>query len=214
MFDLEEKISDWRTQMLAAGIKTPVPLEELEAHLCEDIEQQIKSGLNEQKAFENAVRRIGQANPLKMEFKKVNDVDHAQQRKRAGFIFTALLVLYSLAITCFLYKGHFTFNERLSGFASVATMLALVFIVWQIRPRFFPVVTNKIVQSAIGIIGGISGICLFLTFAYFILPRCDFTLGQLQVAVFWAIVPVLVLPTISFLVIDKSERQQSTTPGS
>ena len=45
MFDLEKAIADWRRQMLAAGIKTPVPLEELESHLREEIEQQMKSGL-------------------------------------------------------------------------------------------------------------------------------------------------------------------------
>jgi hypothetical protein len=36
----------------------------------------------------------------------------------------------------------------------------------------------------------------------------------LRVAVFWAIVPVMVLPTISFLIIDKSESQKfATTPS-
>ena len=43
MFDLEQSIADLRRQMLAAGIKTPVPLEELEIHLREEIEQQSKS---------------------------------------------------------------------------------------------------------------------------------------------------------------------------
>ena len=33
MFDLEKSITRWREQMLAAGIKTPSPLEELENHL-------------------------------------------------------------------------------------------------------------------------------------------------------------------------------------
>jgi hypothetical protein len=70
MFDLEESIADWRKQMLAAGIKTPVPLEELEIHLREDIEQQMKSGTDPQQAFEKSVQRIGHADELKSEFKK------------------------------------------------------------------------------------------------------------------------------------------------
>jgi len=41
MFDLEEKIAEWRRQMLVAGIKTPAPLDELEGHLREEIELQI-----------------------------------------------------------------------------------------------------------------------------------------------------------------------------
>lgn len=56
--------------MLAAGIQSPAPLEELESHLREDMEQQMKSGLNEQMAFEIAVLRIGQPKVLKNEFKK------------------------------------------------------------------------------------------------------------------------------------------------
>ena len=72
MFDLEQSIAEWRKQMLAAGIKSPVPLEELEIHLREDIERQIQSGANEQHAFESAARQIGQAKPVKMEFKKID----------------------------------------------------------------------------------------------------------------------------------------------
>jgi hypothetical protein len=39
MFELEQAITGWRRQMLAAGIKTPVPLEELEIHLRDEIER-------------------------------------------------------------------------------------------------------------------------------------------------------------------------------
>ena len=95
MFNLDTAISKWRQQMLDAGIKTPVPLEELENHLRDDVECQMKSGLTEQKAFEIAVGRIGQASSLNMEFKKVSSTDKTQQRMRAGLIFAAILVIYS-----------------------------------------------------------------------------------------------------------------------
>ena len=72
MFNLEEKISEWRKQMLAAGIQTPVPLEELEIHLREEIELQIKSGTKEQHAFEIAVRQNGRAESIQCEFEKFN----------------------------------------------------------------------------------------------------------------------------------------------
>ncbi len=70
MFNLEQSIVEWRQQMLVAGIKTPVPLEELENHLRDEIERQTKMGLNEQKAFEISVKQIGQPEPLHREFKK------------------------------------------------------------------------------------------------------------------------------------------------
>jgi uncharacterized membrane protein len=70
MFNLDHAISEWRKQMLAAGIKSPVPLEELEIHLREEIQQQMKSGLGEQEAFEISVRQVGQPKMLNNEFKK------------------------------------------------------------------------------------------------------------------------------------------------
>ena len=70
MFNLEQSIADWRRQMLAAGIKTPAPLEELEIHLREGIERQMNSGLDWQAAFEISIRQIGQPKALNREFKK------------------------------------------------------------------------------------------------------------------------------------------------
>ncbi|HSY19433.1 MAG TPA: permease prefix domain 1-containing protein [Candidatus Acidoferrales bacterium] len=74
MFNLESSIANWRRQMLAAGIQSPVPLEELENHLREEINQQIRAGLNEHQAFESAYAQIGRADRLKTEFKKSEGV--------------------------------------------------------------------------------------------------------------------------------------------
>jgi len=72
MFNLEQSIAEWRRQMLAAGIKTPVPLEELEIHLREEIERRINSGQSEADAFSSAARNIGQAQLVQNEFAKIN----------------------------------------------------------------------------------------------------------------------------------------------
>lgn len=70
MFSFEQSISEWRKQMLAAGIQSPTPLDELEIHLREEIERQMKSELSEQRAFEISVQQIGQPKALNCEFKK------------------------------------------------------------------------------------------------------------------------------------------------
>jgi hypothetical protein len=70
MPDLESSIATWRQQMLAAGIQSPVPLEELEIHLREEIERQLKTGATGQHAFEAAIAQMGMAATLKTEFKK------------------------------------------------------------------------------------------------------------------------------------------------
>src|SRR5580658_189651 len=78
MFNLEQSIADWRRQMLAAGIKTPVPMEELEGHLRAEIEQQMNAGSSEQGAFSCAVQEIGQAQALKNEFAKAGKMKGCQ----------------------------------------------------------------------------------------------------------------------------------------
>jgi hypothetical protein len=95
MFDLEKAIAEWRRQMLAAGIKTPVPLEELESHLREEIEWQLRSGESEPMAFAAAVRQIGGSAALKPEFAKVGKPIH--ERLRRLFCAVAGIPDYQLA---------------------------------------------------------------------------------------------------------------------
>src|ERR1700689_3863590 len=70
MFDLESAITDWRKQMLDAGIKTPATLDELESHLRDEMGRQLQSGLDEAAAFRSAVQQIGRPGLLTAEFKR------------------------------------------------------------------------------------------------------------------------------------------------
>ncbi len=91
MFNLEKSIADWRKQMLVAGIKTPVRLEELEIHLREDIAQQMQSGLSAQRAFGEAIHQIGPPNAIKSEFQKTNAL--TVERKRTLAIAAGVLIV-------------------------------------------------------------------------------------------------------------------------
>ncbi len=73
MFNLEQAIAEWRRQMIAAGIQAPIPLDELESHLRDDIEEQMKTGADAARAFALAVQRMGQPAPLQMEFMKTRN---------------------------------------------------------------------------------------------------------------------------------------------
>jgi len=207
MFDLEKQIAVWRKQMLAAGIKAPAPLDELEIHLREEIERQMKSGLNpnEQAAFENAAQKIGRPGELKAEFNLAAGFESSRQRRRVGFIYAVILGLYALIFADLLFKNDLAFTERLLGLAAVATALLVNYAAWQFASRIFPVIISRRLQSAVGLIGGVSGIAWFLAFAYLILPRCNFMPGQLFVVVVWALVPVMSLPALTFLGLEKSE---------
>ena len=110
MFDLEQSIAAWRQQMLAAGIKTPVPLDELESHLRDDVEQQMQSGLNATQAFANSVRRLGHAGKLKSEFKKTCGANG-----RAWLWIGPLPLLGTLILNL---AGRFVFHRSSSVFFS------------------------------------------------------------------------------------------------
>ena len=121
MFNLEPSIADWRRQMLAAGIKTPVPLDELESHLREEIERQMRSGLDVQKAFEAATRQIGQARALRSEFEK-NDVSiGARFVELTGIAWGMIAGLFSLWILLLLFTIHeVNWVGRMLGLVAIA----------------------------------------------------------------------------------------------
>jgi hypothetical protein len=74
MFNLESSITQWREQMLAAGINTTT-LDELESHLREEIGKQIQLNQNVRESFKLAVDKLGTPGRLKTEFRKNRRLD-------------------------------------------------------------------------------------------------------------------------------------------
>jgi hypothetical protein len=72
MFDLDEAISNWRTEMIRAGIKQDDVLAELEGHLREHFGRLTASGIPADEAFASATRQLGDSQLLKREFSKVS----------------------------------------------------------------------------------------------------------------------------------------------
>src|SRR5271154_3157325 len=134
MFNLEQSIADWRKQMLAAGIKTPVPLEELECHLREEIERQLKVGVSEPEAFKIGIRKIGQGPILQDEFEKVRK-DGQLKRTCQQIIRSIALIIGWLAVGCLLYYGlismefnwnFFSFHTKWNQEAFFSVLIILV----------------------------------------------------------------------------------------
>lgn len=119
MFYLEKSIADWQKQMLAAGIKTPVPLEELESHLREEIERQMKTGLSEQRAFEISVRHIGQPQLLNSEFKKS---ERNIMKRRLIILLGIFAVLFGPAVSLPALAKHN--HQGISGSEVIVPMVA------------------------------------------------------------------------------------------
>jgi hypothetical protein len=114
MPDLEQQISAWRSQMLSAGIKTPVPLDELESHLREEIAVLIAAGKSEADAFSAAVQKLGPAARLEPEFEKLPP-------SRPARLWPAYLSL--LALTAFFVALHVWTGGDLRDFAIIYCLL-------------------------------------------------------------------------------------------
>jgi len=211
MFDLEKSISNWRAQMLAAGIKTPMPLEELESHLREDIEQQIRAGLNAEKAFESAAKKIGRIYTLKIEFAKVGEVEKSAKWERRLAIFISSGVIIPVGIYALL-KNDMSPAWRLLGFADIAVIVLAVFGCRHIS-KSFPVIPNKRIRMVIGLSFGLFGMVGMIVFAKFILPNFELTEGQLTVVVLWALTFMAAFGVVE-TGLEEAARRQTTASDS
>jgi len=102
MFNLNQAIAEWRQRIVMAGISTPEVLDELESHLREEVEQQIRLGSSEERAFEIALQRMGRTDALQTEFQKIGRVASALWRKLRAASEHALF-----ALTCLRMKWAF-----------------------------------------------------------------------------------------------------------
>jgi len=189
MFDLEKAIVQWRQQMLAAGIKMPVPLEELESHLRDEIDQQSKAGRSHADAFEAAVRITGGAPAVLGEFNKLADPKEERRWRflEIGFGFIASVVPLWFCFQMLSearYAADLTRGQKLSGVLAMFTFAALA---WggRLSYKWFPIDHVKRTK--------ISPFIVFVTlwwiiFMNFIVPRLDFTMGQLLTAILWAFI--------------------------
>ena len=189
MFDLEKSIEEWRKQLLAAGIKTPVPLEELEIHLHENIEQQIRSGMNEQQAFEIAIQLIGKANMLNDEFAKVEAAKKARSEKLGDIMLVVLtnLILWGMGgMALFKIAGlsQITSDQQMSWLAATAMSSLLI---WSgpLSSRILPVIRDKRIRVLISYSAAVTVLLWFSVFLDLIAPSLDLTISQLKLMIPW-----------------------------
>ena len=189
MFDLEQSIADWHRQMLAAGIQTPAPLEELEAHLREEIERQMKSGLNGLEAFNSAVQKLGSANTVQNEFMKVDTIHSALKWKLMEIGLTLATILVPLLFGGIVLKRasfiDMTAAEQLSCLAALTAFSVLA---WsgRVGHRLLPVIRTRRIRD--GILCACFGSLMlwWIVFFNFILPHRDFTMGEFLATFTWS----------------------------
>lgn len=195
MFNLEQSIAVWRRQMLTAGIKNPVPLEELEIHLREEIERQMKSGMDAQQAFEITVSQIGQAKELKTEFAKdrwlksflETELIKKEWDLKWGpvlhfVIFTAVLIFFSSLVL--LKQGAFSEMTSLGRTSCLAAVILsyLLFNGGLLGYRLFPVIPGYHMRLAIYVCGAV----LVSVWIMMFLDHVNVSLQQFLLEFSWA----------------------------
>lgn len=202
MPDLNAQIEEWRRTMLAAGIPSPTDLDELEAHLRDDVEWQMREGVGAEKAFEAAVQRLGSASALGAEFAKVRWAMSALER-RITWILGGIIVAMDVAVgLVFLFDAHpliaaIPWRERVLAAAACFAFPAIMWS-WRYFCRFLPVVTSTRNRLALWVASGVlGGICTA------ILGQCipadvDPFDGQYLGMQVWAFLPWVIGVTLIF----------------
>jgi len=151
MSNLEQSIAEWRRQMIMAGIQSPVPLDELENHLREDIHNQIRSGATAEDAFATAAKRIGDVHGLKQEFEKISKDPAKRKRLVAISVIAGTAFAYAVVFSTWILaqragKGEVTTTGVLLLLGSMATTLFFGFTGRGVA-KFLPIVTNQYLQA-------------------------------------------------------------------
>jgi lysylphosphatidylglycerol synthetase-like protein (DUF2156 family) len=142
MRNLDGKIAEWRTRMAAGGIKAPAVLDELEGHLREDVEREMRAGRDAVVAFEMAVARIGRSDLLRVEFGKIKE-PRKQFGKIVGIACCVFTSLYSLLLAPHLITiRELSAMERILGLSAVAvTWISLAGL--RFSYKLLPAIHNK-----------------------------------------------------------------------
>jgi hypothetical protein len=194
MLNLDQAIADWRKQMLAAGIRTPVPLDELENHLREDIEQQVRCGVPPERAFALAVERIGDAKVLNREFEKTENLGTLRKRKLlyASSVLAGAALVYSIVFVAWFIerrRGNIEIT-RTEFFLVLGAMFATILFgfIGRYFAKFLPVVTSERSQAALIVAVVFLGGGLFRWIFSFL--SAD-NLVHMQIILLWVLSPLL-----------------------
>jgi hypothetical protein len=164
MPDLERKIAGWRQRMAAGGIKTPAVLDELESHLREEMEQQVRAGANPVRAFEAAVRRIGRSDLLKAEFAKIGGRHELRPGRVVGIACGSFAVLFSLWVAPWLLTNpELSLPQRIMGFAAVALTLFSA-ASWRFSFKYLPVIRSRRARTMAALLCGLATLAWFCVF--------------------------------------------------
>ena len=186
MFNLEKAIAQWRYQLLAAGIKSSEALDELEAHLLEDVDRLSKSGTCTQDAFGIAVQNLGKANMLKNEFGKIRRASSAMEKLMIG-ICVLFVCFIGLLSTLAVFLCYESWGDRIMASSAIGCIL-LVACCWRFAVPFLPVIAHTRLRWGIGLGCITCGPVFSSVFCNYVLPHFEVSPDrQLPAIGVWAV---------------------------
>jgi hypothetical protein len=189
------------------GNKEPVLLDELQAHLREEIEWQIKSGLSKKDAFQMAVQQMGKAVMLKNEFKKIGGASIWLERLMIGVCALAVgFIIFLGSATVIMYST--SLSDRLIAASAMACTVAVLFF-WKSVVPFLPVIMGKWKRLSVGMCCMLGGWIMGPFYADEILP-CFIAPGWFQESpmAFWTAFIVAVFNCVGMgLALDERGRE-------
>jgi hypothetical protein len=193
MFNLDQAIVDWRRKMQAGGISSSESLDELEAHLRDEVARQTKEGLSAEAAFDTAVQQFGQAETVGAEFAKTSERKARRERKLKMLCLAYAGVCYVMPLA--LSARHIRLELDSTQLWLVVAAVALTEISLfsgLFLYRLLPVIPEKRIRARVQFLSALPLFIWLLVFAYGILGRLELTLGQIMVVTLWSITPLAV----------------------
>jgi len=204
MLNLEQAIADWRNQLIANGVTAAEVLDELESHLREDVQAQVRAGATIESAFSIARARLGRGDTLRTEFK--NAEGRPDRLLRLLCLIFVGLILWMSGYT-FVYLGMSS-GEQIVAYAAVAFTL-VVACGWRYAVPYLPVILHKGKRMTVGWACIVSGFVASNLFCHFVLAPFERNRDGLMPAIgFWAVFPIAVFACLGLgLMMSASDRQ-------
>jgi hypothetical protein len=211
MFDLQQAIAEWRRQTARGGINSPHVLDELESHLRDDLQQQLRSGVSPRQAFDSALQRLGQNDALKIEFKKVSASAEVLEKVMIGVcIILAGFIVWMSGYT--FLQMELSPSGQIVAYAAVAFTL-LVACGWRYAVPFLPVIASRPKRMMVGLLCIVSGIIFCNLFLHFVVPHFESHGREIPAIGFWAVFPIALCACLGLALMMSAEDREHWKMG-
>ncbi|MFC2083607.1 ABC transporter permease [Bacteroidota bacterium] len=148
MFDLEQSIKKWKKSLRKNPSLEDGYIEELESHLRDLIDNGIKKRLSNERAFDNAVKSLGDSDILGNEYYKTDSTEIINRRNKNGTSILSLVLLYNYFKIAFRYirkyKGYSFLNILGLAIGVTCCLLILLYVQFELSYDTYHISSERI----------------------------------------------------------------------